>query len=90
MSQGAAGAPARWRFVAWLLAGTAWLLSAGAVAALVSTGTTPLNVADWVMDVVTSAVYGGVVLLMLQQLHYLLNKFLSFLNPFFQQSFYLL
>ncbi|GAA3532528.1 sensor histidine kinase [Nocardioides daeguensis] len=56
---------AHWRLLAWSIAGASWLLSAGAVAALVITGATPPNVADWVMDVVTSAVYGGVVVMML-------------------------
>ncbi|WGX98006.1 sensor histidine kinase [Nocardioides sp. L-11A] len=57
--------PRCWWVLAWLIACTAWLLSAGAVLALISTGVTPPGVADWIMDVVTSAVYGGVVLMML-------------------------
>ncbi|WGY01029.1 histidine kinase [Nocardioides sp. QY071] len=57
--------PLRWQILGWLVAGTAWLLSAGAVVALIGTGTAPTNVADWIMDVVTGAVYGGVVLMML-------------------------
>lgn len=54
-----------WTGVAWLIALTAWLLAAGAVVALAVTGTQPVNVADWVMDVVTAAVYGAVVAMML-------------------------
>lgn len=57
--------PSRWRLLAWLIAVVAWLLAASAVVALIATGTTPPNVADWVMDVVTAAVYAGVVLLIL-------------------------
>lgn len=55
----------RWHVLAWLVAGASWLLAAGAVAALIGTGTAPPNVADWIMDVVTAVVYGGVVLMML-------------------------
>jgi signal transduction histidine kinase len=54
-----------WTAVAWLIALVAWLTAAGAIVAIVVTDTSPLNVADWVMDVVTAAVYGAVVLLML-------------------------
>lgn len=54
-----------WTVLAWLIALAAWLMAAGAVVALAVTGTEPLNLADWVMDVVTAVVYGAVVVLML-------------------------
>ncbi|WP_418062592.1 histidine kinase [Pimelobacter simplex] len=54
-----------WAVAAWLIAVASWLLAAGAIVALAVTGAQPPNVADWVMDVVTAAVYGAVVLMML-------------------------
>ena len=56
---------AGWTLLARLIAGLAWLLAAAAVVALIATATAPPNVADWIMDVVTAVVYGGVVLMML-------------------------
>ena len=55
----------RWTALAWLIAGTSWAMAAAAVVALTASDTAPPNVADWVMDVVTGVVYGGVVLMML-------------------------
>lgn len=54
-----------WTALAWALAALAWVTVVGAVVVLVAAGSGPSHVADWVMDLTTAVVYGGVVVMML-------------------------